>query len=136
MEIIVISNIFIFILMGAFHFYWAFGGKFFLDKALPTKNGKLLFSPGSFLTFIVGTVLIGFSCITYMLYYSNKDSLYLQYLGWALFLIFTIRAIGEFNVIGFFKKIKSTEFSKYDTKYFSPLCIYLALVFAILSYKH
>ena len=135
MEIIVVSSIFILILMGAFHFYWAFGGKFFLDKVLPTKGGKLLFSPGSFLTFIVGVVFIGFSYITYLLYYSNKDSLYLQYLGWALFLMFTLRAIGEFNLIGFFKKIKSTEFSQYDTKYFSPLFIYLALVFAILSYK-
>lgn len=135
MEIIVIPTILILILMGAIHFYWAFGGKLYLDKVLPTIDGKLLFTPGKLLTFIVGIVLIIFSVAAYLLQYGDRNSSYLPYLGWVLFILFTIRAIGEFNVVGLFKKIKSTQFAEYDTKYFSPLCIYLALVFAILSYR-
>jgi|GEM_PF-1826480 len=28
------------IIMALFHFYWALGGEFGLDRALPTKEGK------------------------------------------------------------------------------------------------
>ena len=57
------------------------------------------------------------------------------YSGIFLSIIFTIRAIGEFNAVGFFKKIRDTEFAIYDTKYFSPLCLILGVVFAMLAYK-
>ena len=42
--------------------------------------------------------------------------------------IFLIRAIGDFNYVGFFKKVTTTEFAINDTKYFSPLCLFLGVV--------
>ncbi len=50
-------------------------------------------------------------------------------------LLFLMRAVGDFNAVGFFKKIRSTAFAAYDTKYFSPLCVYLSVAFALLSYE-
>jgi len=67
MDFIVIITIFILILMGLFHIYWAFGGKFGLDKALPTKDGVLLLNPSKSLTFFVGIVLMSFAYIAYAL---------------------------------------------------------------------
>jgi hypothetical protein len=34
--------------------------------------------------------------------------------------------MGEFNYVGFFKKVKDTEFAKWDTKLFSPLCLLIS----------
>ncbi|MBN2816531.1 MAG: DUF3995 domain-containing protein [Campylobacterales bacterium] len=127
------------IIMALFHFYWAFGGKVGLDKALPTKDGVKLLNPSKALTFFVGFVLIVFAYIAYGLgfydftVYANRS--FYVYSGVFLSAIFTLRAIGEFNAVGFFKKVKDTEFAIYDTKYFSPLCLLLGVVFALLTYK-
>lgn len=121
------------IIMGLFHLYWAFGGKVGLDKALPTKDGVRLINPGRVLTFFVGTALFGLSFVAYSLYFSAVRTDYIVYTGWLLAALFFMRAIGEFNAVGFFKKIKSTAFAAYDTKYFSPLCMFLGLMFALLS---
>ncbi len=131
MEFINILNIIIFVSIGFIHFYWAFGGKFLINIALPTKDGKKLLNPSNLLTFIVGLVLLGFAFVTLNLVLENTNILYI-YLGWIITSIFLLRAIGEFNMIGFFKKIKGTPFANYDTKYFSPLCLYLSLSLAIL----
>lgn len=139
MNIIVIITIIALIIMGLFHFYWVVGGKIGLDKALPTKDGKLLLNPGKILTTIVGISLVGFGYIAYVLQFNDLSTMqYAHYyinIGWMLSAIFIIRSIGEFNTVGFFKKIKETQFSIYDTKYFSPLCLVLGVIFSILAYK-
>jgi len=142
MEYIAIITISILIIMGLFHFYWAFGGAIGLDKALPTKNGKLLLNPSKTLTFFVGIILVVFAYIAYIAYTLqfndftiNENRNVYVYSGIFLSTVFTFRAIGEFNAVGFFKKIKNTEFATYDTKYFSPLCLILGVIFALLAYR-
>ncbi|WP_281635816.1 DUF3995 domain-containing protein [Flavobacterium marginilacus] len=44
-----------------------------------------------------------------------------------------MRAIGDFNYVGFFKKIKLAKFGKNDTKYFSPLCLIIGILTLILE---
>ena len=118
------------IIMALFHFYWALGGMVGLDKALPTKDGKRLFAPGKFLTFLVGLGLVGFAFIAYLLQFWQGDY---SVIGWILSIIFLLRTIGDFHVVGLYKKVKETEFSKYDTMFYLPLCLYLNVVFAILA---
>ncbi len=139
MGLITIITIIVLIIMGLFHFYWAFGGGIALNKVLPTKDKKLLINPSKTLTFFVGIILITFSYIAYSLQFydftlPNNRNLY-QYSGFLIAIIFILRAIGEFNAIGFFKSIKETEFAVYDTRYFSPLSLVLGLVFTTLAYK-
>lgn len=135
MQLVAITTIILLIIMAVFHFYWALDGTFGLNKVLPTKDGKRLLNPSKLLTLMVGILLIGFAVIAYLLQYSIFNSSYLVYSGWVLSIIFTARAIGDFNAVGLFKTIKSTEFAEYDTKYFSPLCISLGIAFALLSYQ-
>ncbi|KRE83053.1 hypothetical protein ASG89_13045 [Paenibacillus sp. Soil766] len=47
----------------------------------------------------------------------------------ATFLV--LRAIGDFKYLGFFKKVKHTSFSYYDTRFYSPLCLFLAISFLL-----
>jgi len=133
MSFVTIVTIALLIILGLFHLYWSFGGKVGLDKALPTKDGKPLINPGRTLTFIVGILLFVFAFEAYSLRFDVQIAGYVVYAGWTLSALFILRAIGEFNTVGFFKKIKSTDFAEYDTKYFSPLSAYLGVVFAILS---
>lgn len=133
MNFIAIVTIVLLIIMGLFHFYWAFGGKVGFDKALPTKDGKRMINPGKLLTFIVSIFLFTFAFVAYLLRFNVLIEDHVVYVGWTLSVLFILRAIGEFNAVGFFKKIKSTEFAEYDTKYFSPLCVYLGVAFAMLS---
>jgi len=39
MKLIGLITIITLIIAGLFHFYWAFGGKIGLDRAIPTKDG-------------------------------------------------------------------------------------------------
>ncbi len=52
---------------------------------------------------------------------------------WLIASIFIIRAIGEFNYVGFFKKIKYTQFGRNDTKYYSPLCLIIGILTIIID---
>jgi len=123
------------IFISSLHLYWVFGGSFALNKVLPTKDGKRLINPGKILTTLVALVLMGFAYVLYTLYFEISYSRYFIYAGWSISAIFLLRAIGEFHIVGFFKTIKGTQFSHYDTKYFSPLCLTLAIFFGYLSYQ-
>jgi hypothetical protein len=121
----------IFTLLGGFHFYWLFGGTWGLNKVIPSqaKQANTLAIP-KFATLIVAVVLVAFGAI-----YLLKANLItveapirlVNYSYWFIPAIFLLRAVGEFKYVGFFKKIKDTEFAKADSKLFSPLCLGLAL---------
>ncbi len=49
-------------------------------------------------------------------------------------LVFIIRAIGDFKFVGFFKKIKHSQFARYDTWFYSPLCLFFCFVHIILLF--
>ncbi len=45
----------------------------------------------------------------------------------AIALILLARAVGDLNLVGFFKQIRGTRFAMMDTWLYSPLCLVLAL---------
>lgn len=122
----------IFTVLGAFHFYWLLGGLYGLKKAIPTKGAtaNTLAIP-KIATLLVGLVLVSFGLL-YLLK-TGITSIHLPdwlttYSYWFIPAIFILRAIGEFNYVGFFKKIKNTEFAKADSKIFSPLCLGIGII--------
>ncbi|WP_440066956.1 DUF3995 domain-containing protein [Tenacibaculum discolor] len=115
------------------HVYWAFGGTLWVNAVIPTKtaNEKAM-NPPKLLTFVVAMVISGFAVI-----YAEKIQLFTlgsmptwlkEYGLYVVASIFLIRAIGDFRYVGFFKKIKTTDFAINDTKFFSPLCLFLGVV--------
>jgi len=122
----------IFISLALIHLYWVFGGTKGLDKALPTdKTGKRILNPGK-----VETLIVGIGLLLFAFFYILKTgiieiqvpSFLLRYGGWGISAIFILRAIGDFKYVGFFKKIKHTEFGIFDTKYFSLLSLLIGLL--------
>ncbi|MFA5215707.1 DUF3995 domain-containing protein [Sulfuricurvum sp.] len=138
MSVITILAIVALSLIGLLHFYWALGGVIGMNIAVPTEDGKPLINPGKVATVIVGVALFGFASVAYLLYfYDLQLTSYRDYIlnaGWILSGIFTLRGIGEFNAVGLFKKIKSSEFAYYDTRFYTPFALSMGLVFALLAY--
>jgi len=127
----------LFILLGTLHIYWAVGGKRGIDKALPVVDEAPAIAPGLWLTLFVALALFICGFVIFKLGVSQSTTLFLEgdlvYLGWFLSAIFTLRAIGDFHLVGFFKKIKTSLFSKYDTFIYSPLCVMLGIGFGLAS---
>lgn len=126
-----------FLLLSALHLYWGFGGKWGKDAAIPTRaDNSRVFSPGSLATFLVGIGLlaIGIFILVKAKFITISIPYFLDKFGlWIIGLLFIGRAVGEFNYVGFFKKIRSTKFGQNDTKYFSPLCMIIGILTIILA---
>nr|WP_217189902.1 DUF3995 domain-containing protein [Echinicola vietnamensis] len=118
--------------LGLIHFNWVVGGTFGLEEAIPTKeNGDLVMNPGKVDSAIVGlglTVFGLFYLIRAEILEINLSSGLMNSVGWIIPVIFLLRAMGEFKYVGFFKKVKSTPFGKWDTKLFSPLCLFMGIL--------
>ena len=120
---------YILILSALLHFYWAVGGKFGLDYALPTDaKGNRLLNPSTFMTYIVGFILLGFAYVAYRLYVGDESTV-IVYAGYGVSLLFFLRTVGDFNLVGLFKKVKNTEFAKYDTWVYIPLFLFISMKF-------
>ena len=118
----------IFFILSLFHFYWAFGGKWGIDKVLPLKpsSGQASIDPGLIVTLIVALGLLGFGVFYLLTGLDGSLPDWMTILCWGVPSIFLLRAVGDFRYVGFFKKITGTVFSKMDTRLFSPLCLLIA----------
>jgi len=134
LDYLAIFNIVLLSIISLFHFYWAFGGALGLDVVLPMKDGINIFTPGKISTFCVGLLTLGFAFVLYILQFTSSPSVAFIYAGWLISGIFILRAIGEFDAIGFFKKVKDSKFAKYDTLYYSPLVLFMGLCFLSITY--
>ena len=127
----------IFTVLGAFHFYWLFGGTWGLKKAIPTKSNEVnTISIPKLATLIVGLVLVLFGLIYFMksgLINVQVPDWLTNYGYWFIPSLFILRAIGEFNYVGFFKKIKNTEFAQADSQIFSPHCLTIGIIGILLQ---
>ncbi|MED1781977.1 DUF3995 domain-containing protein [Brevibacillus fortis] len=123
-------------IVSLLHVYWALGGKWGTDSVIPTtaNHSRRTFSPRRGGTIIVACLLF---CAFYILlaqsgYLSPIIAPFL--IRWGCMLcaaVFILRAVGDFNYIGFFKKVKNTKFARQDTVLFSPLCLWLGISFLL-----
>ena len=127
----------VFLFLSAIHIYWGLGGRWGAEAAIPTKeDNEKLMNPGLFECFVVALGLFGFgifSLIKARVILFHLPGWLLSYGLWMIAVLFLVRAIGEFKYVGFFKKVNTTKFGKMDTKYYSPLCLLIALSGIILE---
>ncbi|MFT6338612.1 MAG: hypothetical protein ACI86M_000618 [Saprospiraceae bacterium] len=127
-----------FCLLSLIHFNWAIGGIWGFDNALPTnEDGERILNPRKIDSFIVGLGLLGFS--VFYLYVAGIiclpiSELISKYLKWIVPSIFILRAIGDFRYVGLFKKVKNTNFGRFDTAFFTPLCFLIGFLGYLIAY--
>ena len=118
-------NALIFFALAVLHFYWAAGGKWGSKAAVPsTVSGVSIFSPSILASVVVGIGLCMMAAIhlgNINLFSLNVGFSMLYYGTIAIGIIFLLRAIGDFNWVGLFKKVKNTPFGRNDTRYYVPL---------------
>ncbi len=123
----------IFLLLAGIHAYRALGGRRWINAVLPTtgKTDAKLFAPGSVVTGLVAAglllpALLSFSAVPVFARILSARWVVYGHAGIAI--LFTLRALGDFRYVGFFKKIKHTPFAGNDSRYYSPLCLVVALL--------
>ena len=119
----------VFVLMASVHVYWALGGRIALVSAIPEVGGKPSFRPGAALTFAVAFALFGCALLMAAMAGFVKvpgTQTVLRWCAFALALMLLLRAIGDFRLVGFFKRVHGTRFSRLDSAFYSPLCLGLA----------
>ncbi len=124
-------NAFLFFALAGIHFYWAAGGEWGGDVAVPsTKSGTKLITPSALACVMVGIGLSIFGLIELgragLLFLTSFNKFFV-YGNYFIACIFFLRAMGDFNYVGFFKKVKGTPFAKNDTALYSPLCLFISI---------
>ncbi|WP_045234987.1 DUF3995 domain-containing protein [Deinococcus pimensis] len=118
-------------LLGALHVYWAWGGARGVGTVIPTTtDGGRPFRPGRLATLLVAGALLLAGVVT--LAAGEVTALpvpraWVRGATWALSAVFALRALGDFRYVGVSKRVKTTPFSVWDTRLFTPLCATLAL---------
>ena len=118
--------------LAAIHFYWGYGGQWGFANSLPTnEQGVRLLNPKTIDSIIIGSGLLLFGIFYLLLGGIIKIKVAIWFksiVAWLIPLIFMLRAVGDFKYVGFFKKIKATEFAHLDTLFYSPLCLVIGLI--------
>jgi hypothetical protein len=113
------------------HAYWALGGRWGSAYTVPTINGRRIFDPTPTATWVV-CGLLGLAVILVMGKAGWIGASPLPVLSdvgvWLLGLVFVLRAIGNLRTFGVFKVVKGTPFADWDTWFYSPLCLLIALL--------
>ena len=124
-------------LLGLLHLYWAAGGTWGKSATVPTFEGKPVIHPTPLTTTIVAAGLFAMAALL-----AAKlgwialpiTALSLRASLWLASAIFFLRALGDFRYVGFFKRVRDTRFAELDTKLYSPLCLLLAAMVALVSW--
>jgi hypothetical protein len=125
-------NILIFLLLSILHFYWAFGGRLWYQDVLPANSkGLKQINPGR-----AGTIFVAFGLLFFASLTLASLGLFDKYIKYGvlrfgtllIMFIFLLRAMGDFRFVGFFKTVKTTQFAINDTRFFSPLCLFIAFL--------
>ena len=123
----------------AFHFYWAIGGQYGRNVAVPTReDGTPLFVPTAAATLAVAAalaiMLVALVTYTMRLDLPLPRSLLRSGMG-LLAVIFLARGLSWHPYVGLFKTVRTTDFARNDTWFYSPGCVATGLGFLLLAWK-
>lgn len=116
--------------LAALHLYWARGGTWGWSVVLPERpdGGGRVISPGPILTAVVAFFL----ALAALLVLGAAGFLslpvaprFLRFAVSVLGIVLMLRAVGDFRWVGFCKRVRGTRFAFWDDRLFSPLCLVL-----------
>jgi hypothetical protein len=130
----------LFLALAALHVYWACGGRWGASVAVPELDGRPAFRPGRGATLAVAVLLGAAAGIVALKSNGIPGSSVARELvnlgAWTLSAVFALRAIGNRDTFGFLKVARDTAFSRYDTRFYSPLCLTISLCCLLVALGH
>jgi len=142
MHILIILVVLTLVAIGILHIYWVFGGSWGLDSAMPEEMRSKYFKEGNSIQSALMTlsVAIGLFIFAFIITSNCCDFSHIIAPRWSnigtriIGTIFMIRAIGDFNQVGLFKKKSDSQFGRSDTKIFVPICLFLGIGSLVISF--
>jgi hypothetical protein len=121
--------------LGLIHVYWALGGKA-SSAAIPETNGRPAFTPSRAATLLVALCLFSAAYLVAATGHlvASSSGRWPRFAAFGLAALFFGRAVGDFRLVGFFKRPSTSRFSHLDTIFYSPLCLGLALATGYVAY--
>ena len=120
----------ILVVLGLLHVYWAAGGAWGGDVAVPQRDGRPLFQPSPAATVVVAVLLFAAGLVVLGrlgLWGTVLPRWPFLFGPWVLVAVFVGRVVGDFRWFGVFKRVTGTPFAAWDTWLYVPLCSLLAL---------
>lgn len=124
-------------LLGLVHIYWALGGRSASAAAVPELAGRPAFKPSRSATLAVAIALFGAAALVATAGRLLADPVpppIVRILTFGLGAVFLARSIGDFRLVGFFKRVRGSRFAQLDTSVYTPLCLILGLAAVWLAY--
>ena len=116
---------------AAFHLYWGCGGSVGSSVALPQRgDGTQAFKSNRVGAILVAVFLAGVLVLVVVLSGAIQlpvPARWLRFAVMALSVLFLARALSWYKYVGLFKSVRTTQFAKYDSFFYSPLCLLLSL---------
>ncbi len=128
----------VFVVLASLHIYWAAGGRAGWRGGVPEVDGRPAFVPSTAATVAVAIALL--LCAALVAGAGGLVSLPIaaaptRWLSFALALAFLLRAVGDFRLVGFFKRVRGTQFARLDSVLYSPLCLALAAGVFVVAWR-
>ena len=133
---ICVLGAFILTMAAILHVYWALGGNFGQSVSAPELSGRAVFHFPRYASALVALGLLGGAMVLAARSGAFGSSMRTPLTATAARLMaigFALRAIGDFRYLGFFKRVHGTPFANYDTWFYSPLFVWLAITCATAS---
>lgn len=130
----------VFALLGLMHVYRALGGRWGLQAALPQlpvapgrqqpgePAQRNAFTPSPATTLAVAVAMLGVALAVALrggLLGAPVQYVALRFVLGAVAVALFARAVGDFRLVGFFKRVKGSTFARMDSRLYSPLCVLL-----------
>ncbi|HQR39887.1 MAG TPA: DUF3995 domain-containing protein [Blastocatellia bacterium] len=122
--------------LSLLHVYWAAGGVAGIDSVIPTVDGKRTLDPSPLASVVVATALAVAAAVVFASTGTLRSVAPMWFVRVGLVvlaMVFLARAIGDFRMIGFTKRIRDTRFARMDYLVFSPLCASLSIACGTLA---
>jgi hypothetical protein len=122
--------------IAGLHLYWALGGTVAKSSAVPEIDGRRVFSPSRSGTIAVALALLFAAvvvAITGHLMASPVPVALIRLLAFGLAITMIARAVGDFRLVGFFKRVRGTRFARLDSYVYAPLCLGLGLAISYIA---
>jgi len=131
-----LALVLVFTLLALLHVYWAMGGETPGIAGVPEVGGRPAFHPSAAMTLLVAGALAACAVLVAVAGDLVAVALPAPLVRWSisgLALVFGLRAIGDFRLVGFFKRVRGTRFARLDTLVYSPLCLAIAAGLATIA---
>jgi len=121
--------------IGVLHVYWALGGIAGIVRAgagavIPEVSGRPAFTPGPGVTLAVAALLeIAAALVALqgkLLAINGLPPALIRVGALGVAVVLAARGIGDFRLVGLFKRVRGTRFARLDSRFYSPLCLALA----------